>query len=214
MPQPSVEPAYRRVQFAGRAQPGRCVGGPRRSVVGDAVGKYGAPIYPMFEIEDRLADYTTPDSVIASTTGTAIYYLTGGTSPTMVYDQGSLTFTQAVGSLSQAQFQATFTTGTMTSITIAGNFPTVAAGNFTLSSVGPVPINSGFSTMTGSFTDGGGIGTAGCMGGCGLTGGVNYAFTSTSPGGAPYGIISSFNAFGFGIGSFGIAGTAFSDETD
>ncbi len=36
---------------------------PLEYVVGDAVGKLGAPIYPMFEIEDKLKNYTTPDGV-------------------------------------------------------------------------------------------------------------------------------------------------------
>ena len=154
------------------------------------------------------ADYTTPNSVIASTTGTATYTLAGGTSPTMVYDLGSLTFTQAVGTLTMATFSANFTTGTMTSVSVAGSFPSVATGSFTVASTGAVPINSGFSGMAGTFTDSGSVGTAGCMGGCALTGALNYGFTSASAGGPPAGIISSFNLNGPG---FGIAGTAFSN---
>ena len=34
---------------------------PMEYVVGDTVGRLGAPIYAMLEIEDQLADYTTPD---------------------------------------------------------------------------------------------------------------------------------------------------------
>jgi len=35
-------------------------------VVGDAVGRLGAPIYPMLELEARLQSYTTPDGVVIS----------------------------------------------------------------------------------------------------------------------------------------------------
>jgi multidrug efflux pump subunit AcrB len=37
---------------------------PVEYVVGDAVGRLGAPVYPMLEMEDRLATYTTPDGVV------------------------------------------------------------------------------------------------------------------------------------------------------
>jgi multidrug efflux pump subunit AcrB len=39
---------------------------PLEYVVGDAVGKYAAPIYPMLELEERLAEYKTPDGVTLS----------------------------------------------------------------------------------------------------------------------------------------------------
>jgi multidrug efflux pump subunit AcrB len=39
---------------------------PLEYVVGDAVGRLGAPIYPMFKVDDRLQGYTTPDGVILS----------------------------------------------------------------------------------------------------------------------------------------------------
>ena len=35
-------------------------------VVGDAVGRLGAPIYPMLDLEERLQSYTTPDGVVMS----------------------------------------------------------------------------------------------------------------------------------------------------
>jgi len=41
---------------------------PLEYVVGDAVGRLGAPIYPMFEVDERLQDYTTPDGMILSGT--------------------------------------------------------------------------------------------------------------------------------------------------
>ncbi|MBK1718839.1 efflux RND transporter permease subunit [Thiocystis violacea] len=41
---------------------------PLEYVVGDAVGKLGAPLYPMLEVEKRLADYKTPDGVTLSGT--------------------------------------------------------------------------------------------------------------------------------------------------
>ncbi len=41
---------------------------PLEYVVGDAVGKLGAPLYPMLEVERRLADYQTPDGVVMSGT--------------------------------------------------------------------------------------------------------------------------------------------------
>ncbi|EXJ13959.1 efflux RND transporter permease subunit [Imhoffiella purpurea] len=41
---------------------------PLEYVVGDAVGKLGAPLYPMMEVEDLLADYETPDGVTLSGT--------------------------------------------------------------------------------------------------------------------------------------------------
>jgi multidrug efflux pump subunit AcrB len=41
---------------------------PLEYVVGDAVGKLGAPLYPMMEVERRLADYKTPDGVTLSGT--------------------------------------------------------------------------------------------------------------------------------------------------
>ncbi|MGR8948267.1 MAG: FecR family protein [Gammaproteobacteria bacterium] len=161
------------------------------------------------------ADYTTPDSVIASTTGTQTFTLAGGTSPTMVYDQGN-SFFQEVGTLTTATFSANFTTGTMTSISIAGVFPAVASGVFTAGSVAATPINSGFAAMGGTFTDGGTTGSAGCGSSpCTLTGALNYGFTSASAGGPPVGIISSFNFSGtgssFGSSPFGISGTAFSN---
>jgi multidrug efflux pump subunit AcrB len=37
-------------------------------VVGDAVGRLGAPIYPMFKVEERLKDYRTPDGAVISGT--------------------------------------------------------------------------------------------------------------------------------------------------
>jgi multidrug efflux pump subunit AcrB len=39
---------------------------PVEYVVGDAVGRLGAPIYPMFEMEDKLKGYTTPDGAVMS----------------------------------------------------------------------------------------------------------------------------------------------------
>ena len=36
---------------------------PMEMVVGDAVGRLGAPLYPMLEMEDKLAGYTTPDGL-------------------------------------------------------------------------------------------------------------------------------------------------------
>ncbi|NEV64970.1 efflux RND transporter permease subunit [Thiorhodococcus minor] len=41
---------------------------PMEYVVGDAVGKLGAPLYPMLEMEDKLKDYRTPDGVTLSGT--------------------------------------------------------------------------------------------------------------------------------------------------
>ncbi len=41
---------------------------PLEYVVGDAVGKLGAPLYPMLEVEDLLMDYRTPDGVTMSGT--------------------------------------------------------------------------------------------------------------------------------------------------
>ena len=41
---------------------------PVEYVVGDAVGRLGAPLYPMLEMEDKLADYTTPDGEVISGT--------------------------------------------------------------------------------------------------------------------------------------------------
>lgn len=41
---------------------------PVEYVVGDAVGRLGAPIYPMFTLEDALKDYVTPDGVTLSGT--------------------------------------------------------------------------------------------------------------------------------------------------
>ena len=43
---------------------------PLEYVVGDAVGRLGAPIYPMLEIDDRLQDYETPDGQTLSGTMT------------------------------------------------------------------------------------------------------------------------------------------------
>jgi multidrug efflux pump subunit AcrB len=39
---------------------------PVEYVVGDAVGRLGAPIYPMMEMEEKLENYTTPDGVVMS----------------------------------------------------------------------------------------------------------------------------------------------------
>ena len=156
-------------------------------------------------------DYTTPDQVIMSTTGTSTFMYAGGTSPTMVYDIGSLTYVQTTGSITQADFVADFTNGVMSSINFAGSFPSVSSGTFVLNSTGPVSINSGTATFSGSFSDTGSINTAGCMGGCALGGLVNYAFTSATAGGPPVGVISSFNATGTGINLFHIAGSAFSN---
>jgi len=39
---------------------------PLEYVVGDAVGRLAAPIYAMFEVEDELKHYTTPDGVVMS----------------------------------------------------------------------------------------------------------------------------------------------------
>jgi multidrug efflux pump subunit AcrB len=39
---------------------------PLEYVVGDPVGRLGAPIYPMLELESRLQGYTTPDGVVMS----------------------------------------------------------------------------------------------------------------------------------------------------
>jgi multidrug efflux pump subunit AcrB len=41
---------------------------PLEYVVGDAVGRLGAPLYPMLEVEARLADYRTPDGEVISGT--------------------------------------------------------------------------------------------------------------------------------------------------
>ena len=41
---------------------------PLEYVVGDAVGRLGAPIYPMLKVDQILQDYTTPDGVIMSGT--------------------------------------------------------------------------------------------------------------------------------------------------
>jgi len=41
---------------------------PMEYVVGDAVGKLGAPLYPMLEVEKMLEDYKTPDGVALSGT--------------------------------------------------------------------------------------------------------------------------------------------------
>jgi multidrug efflux pump subunit AcrB len=41
---------------------------PLEYVVGDAVGRLGAPLYPMLAMEDRLKGYTTPDGVVMSGT--------------------------------------------------------------------------------------------------------------------------------------------------
>ncbi len=43
---------------------------PLEYVVGDAVGRLGAPIYPMLEIDEKLEDYVTPDGQILSGTMT------------------------------------------------------------------------------------------------------------------------------------------------
>jgi len=44
---------------------------PLEYVVGDAVGRLGAPIYPMMTIDDALQDYTTPDGQVISGSMTA-----------------------------------------------------------------------------------------------------------------------------------------------
>jgi multidrug efflux pump subunit AcrB len=41
---------------------------PMEYVVGDAVGRLGAPLYPMLGMEDKLKDYKTPDGVVMSGT--------------------------------------------------------------------------------------------------------------------------------------------------
>jgi len=43
---------------------------PLEYVVGDAVGRLGAPIYPMLDIDEKLQDYKTPDGVTLSGTMT------------------------------------------------------------------------------------------------------------------------------------------------
>ncbi|MBL3527580.1 MAG: efflux RND transporter permease subunit [gamma proteobacterium endosymbiont of Lamellibrachia anaximandri] len=43
---------------------------PLEYVVGDAVGRLGAPIYPMIDIDEKLQDYKTPDGVTLSGTMT------------------------------------------------------------------------------------------------------------------------------------------------
>lgn len=43
---------------------------PLEYVVGDAVGRLGAPIYPMMKIDEALQDYTTPDGQVMSGTMT------------------------------------------------------------------------------------------------------------------------------------------------
>ncbi|RLJ21367.1 acriflavin resistance protein [bacterium endosymbiont of Escarpia laminata] len=43
---------------------------PLEYVVGDAVGRLGAPIYPMLDIDEKLQEYTTPDGVTLSGTMT------------------------------------------------------------------------------------------------------------------------------------------------
>lgn len=156
-------------------------------------------------------DYTTPDAVIASTTGTASFELQGATSPTIIRDIGSSTYVEAAGTLNVATFSANFTTGSMTSIVYQGGFPALSSASFNLATSGPIPINSGSAPLVGTFTDAGGAGTIGCMGGCALSGGVvNYGFASSIPGGPPVGIISSFNSGGSGSNAFEISGTAYS----
>ncbi|MEM7467701.1 MAG: FecR family protein [Pseudomonadota bacterium] len=141
-------------------------------------------------------DYTTPNEVITNTTGMVNYSLYSATSPTIIYDNSGLA-SDLNGTLTQANFLADFTAGTMTSISFQGNFPALASGTFTIASTGPVPINSGFANLTGTFSDTGATGSIGCMGGCPIPSGtVNYGFTSASAGGPPVGIISSFNANG------------------
>jgi multidrug efflux pump subunit AcrB len=39
---------------------------PVEYVVGDAVGRLGAPIYPMLKLQEKLTDYKTPDGVVMS----------------------------------------------------------------------------------------------------------------------------------------------------
>ena len=50
---------------------------PLEYVVGDAVGRLGAPIYPMLEIDRRLEDYATPDGQTLSGTMTGVPEDTG-----------------------------------------------------------------------------------------------------------------------------------------
>jgi len=148
-------------------------------------------------------DYTTPDAVIASTTGTTTFQLYGATSPTIVRDDSG--YSDVAGTLSTATFVANFTTGTMTSISFAGGFPSLSSAAFTLATSGPVAINAGTAALLGTISDSGSVGTIGCMGGCALSGGnVNYGFTSSTPGGPPMGIISSFNAAGSGDRKSGV----------
>lgn len=150
-------------------------------------------------------DYTTPDAVIASTTGTRTFSATSptnATSPTILFDSGSFTYVENTGTLTAATFSANFTTGMMDSINIAGNFATPIVA-FNLSG-GGVGINSGTAPISGTCTG------SDCTGG-GFSGTVNYAFTSATAGGPPVGVISSFNASGtVNFGAANISGVAIS----
>ena len=165
----------------------------------------------LLEFHAIKTDYTTPDAVIASTTGSATYTLYGATSPTIIRDIGSSSYVETTGTLSTATFAANFTTGMMTSVTYGGGFPGLSSATFALATTAPVAINAGTAALVGTLTDTGGAGTIGCMGGCALSGGiVNYGFTSSTPGGPPMGVISSFNTAGSGSNAFEISGVAFS----
>ena len=155
-------------------------------------------------------DYTATDAVITSTTGTVLFDQFNGTSPTLLFDSGggSGPYNQALGSLTKAEFSANFTTGTMDSIDIRGDFPTLGPGSFTLLA-GPSPFSAGFASATGDFTD---DGTTGCMATCTgvLSGNINYGFVSDMPEGPITGVISSYNAGGTGSTAFDISGVVHS----
>ena len=134
-------------------------------------------------------DYTTPNSVITSTSGTASYNLYSG-AVTMLYDTlpGSMAFAETTGTLSTATFNANFTTGMMDSVSFSGAFAGVTPSpitNLTMNSVAATPLNSGFSALVGTCA------------GCTVTSGTaSYRFTSAFAGGPPIGVISSFNGVG------------------
>ena len=138
-------------------------------------------------------NYTTPESVISNTTGTGTYsVLAGATSPTLVYEGSPFSFTPSQGTLTGASFSANFTTGMMESVAYSGEFAVEPGTAFNLASTGPVPINSGSSTLAGTYN----AVSIGCSPGCPLSGLSKFGFASTSAGGAPGAVVSSFHANG------------------
>ena len=147
------------------------------------------PPFRQFSFLAVKTDYTTPNSVITSTSGTASYNLYSG-AVTMLYDTlpGSMAFAETTGTLSTATFNANFTTGMMDSVSFSGAFAGVTPSpitNFTLNSASATPINSGFSALIGTCT--------GCTSPV-ATGTASYRFTSAFAGGPPVGVISNLNA--------------------